>query len=263
MRYSAIYQALGTKGLILRNNEIVREVNRSFYHASTYEYPIALFYLPDGRPVLAHCPQEYNKIEIEEIESGKSLTVRKGDAADFFHSRLQVSPDGEYLLSAGWVWQPMDHVQLFPLREIFKTPELLDEWANIETPEEMCEVNVAAFSGNDTLILIGGDGDVTGNNFLARYNLKQGKVDMKAALQEPTGTIMPLGQEYLVGFYKHPKLFEISSGKIIERWPDFDSGTQNSSIIHPAAKLPPLALDADQKRFAVGDLKGITVIRLG
>src|SRR6185503_17379291 len=105
----------------------------------------------DGRPVIAHCPQEYNKIEIEEIESGKTLTMREGKAADFFHSRLQVSPDGDHLLSAGWVWQPMDYVQLFPLKEVLKSPKLLDECAGIELPEEMWEANVAAFSGNDAL----------------------------------------------------------------------------------------------------------------
>jgi hypothetical protein len=262
-RYSVVYHALGTKGLILRDNKLVREVNRSFYHATTYEYPIALFELPDGRPVIAHCPQEYNKIEIEEIESGRTLTMREGKAADFFHSRLQVSPDGDHLLSAGWVWQPMDYVQLFPLKEVLKSPKLLDECAGIELPEEMWEANVAAFSGNDALLLVGGDGDESGKSFLARYNLKQGKLDMKSALQEPTGTIMPLGEEYLIGFYKHPKLFEIYSGKVIERWPELDSGTQISSIIRGIEKLPPLAFDSDRKRFAVGDKKGITVIQLG
>src|SRR5689334_18040867 len=45
--FAAIFEEYGTKGLILREGRIVRELNRSFYHANSYEYPIALFRLPD------------------------------------------------------------------------------------------------------------------------------------------------------------------------------------------------------------------------
>src|SRR5438093_13759071 len=51
-RYAVIYTRLGTKGLLLDNGKIVREFNRSFYHANAYEYPVALFQLPDGREVI-------------------------------------------------------------------------------------------------------------------------------------------------------------------------------------------------------------------
>jgi hypothetical protein len=67
----------------------------------------------------------------------------------------------------------------------------------------------------------------------------------------------------MIGFYKYPKLFELSSGKVLQRWPELDSGTQISSIIRGIEKLPPLAFDPDRKRFAVSDKKGITVIQLG
>ena len=96
--YSVIYEALGTKGLVLRGNKPVREINRSFYHAHVYEYPFAIIHLPDGRTAIAHCPDAYNKIKIEEIESGQRLTAREGDAADFFHSRLQATPDSEFII---------------------------------------------------------------------------------------------------------------------------------------------------------------------
>ena len=73
--YRIIYERLGTKGLVLRGNKCLREINRSFYQAHAYEYPVAILNLSDGAVGLAHCPEEYNRLEIEEIESGKKLTM--------------------------------------------------------------------------------------------------------------------------------------------------------------------------------------------
>src|SRR6476660_7385493 len=39
-RFSVIYERQGTKGLLLDNGKIVRELNRSFYCADAYEYPL-------------------------------------------------------------------------------------------------------------------------------------------------------------------------------------------------------------------------------
>src|SRR4030095_5144376 len=124
--YVVLYEQLGTKGLILKRGKVVREINRSFYHAHVYEYPVALFTLPDGREVIAHCPDHYNVIETEEVESGNRLTSRTGEAADFFHSRLLVSSDSRYLLSAGWVWHPWDTIQLFDIPQALEAPANLD-----------------------------------------------------------------------------------------------------------------------------------------
>jgi hypothetical protein len=143
--YAILYEVLGTKGLILKNGKHVREINRSYYHANVYEYPVAIFELPDGRIVIAHCPEKYNRIEIEEIESGKRLAVRQGDPQDFFHSRLQVSSDGEYLISVGWVWHPLDFVQLFSIREALQNPSHLDQYKDLQMPEELFEIHAAAF----------------------------------------------------------------------------------------------------------------------
>src|SRR5687768_2687562 len=39
--YAFIYQKLGTKGLLLKNGELLREINRSYYSANTHEFPCA------------------------------------------------------------------------------------------------------------------------------------------------------------------------------------------------------------------------------
>ena len=75
-QYSALLTRLGTKGLILKNGKIIREINRSFYQASVYEYPFTFMRLPGGEMAIAHCPNEYCEVEIEEVESGERLTTR-------------------------------------------------------------------------------------------------------------------------------------------------------------------------------------------
>ena len=39
--YAVIYERLGTKGVLLKRGKVLRELNRSYYHASAYEYPVA------------------------------------------------------------------------------------------------------------------------------------------------------------------------------------------------------------------------------
>ena len=40
--YAISDQRLGTKAIILKDDQILREINRSYYHADVYEYPIAI-----------------------------------------------------------------------------------------------------------------------------------------------------------------------------------------------------------------------------
>ncbi len=99
-KYIALYERLGTKGLLLDNSgAVLREINRSYYHANNYEYPLTFLTLPDGRTGIAHCPHDYEKIEIEEVETAKQWTFRDTQPFDFFHSRFAVSSDSCYLLS--------------------------------------------------------------------------------------------------------------------------------------------------------------------
>ena len=97
----ALVRGTGTKALLLEpGGKVIRELNRSYYCAEAYRYPLALFTLPDGRTGLVHCPEQYNRLEIEVARTGERLTGNQGrDPDDFFHSRLAVSPDGRFLLA--------------------------------------------------------------------------------------------------------------------------------------------------------------------
>ena len=72
---------------------------------------------------------------------------------------------------------------------------------------------------------------------------------------------MPLGENHAVCFFKHPRIVNLDSGKTIVQWDDLNTGTQSSSIIWDA-KLPVLAVDAENRRFAVAGVNEIIVIQV-
>src|SRR5581483_3776494 len=41
--YVALYERLGTKAVVVGPGELFRELNRSYYHAHVYEYPLSFF----------------------------------------------------------------------------------------------------------------------------------------------------------------------------------------------------------------------------
>ncbi|MBV9927311.1 MAG: hypothetical protein JOZ96_20000 [Acidobacteria bacterium] len=260
--YVVIYESLGTKGLLIRNGRLLRELNRSFYHAEAYEYPVALSRLADGRAVIAHCPEEYCKIEIEEVETGRRLTARENKPADFFHSRLQFSPGGRYLLSAGWVWHPFDTGEVYDVERALAEPKSLDEIWHLKIEGVHGELHAAAFNGPDTFVFAA-DAEIEQSPLVGVYDLTEGRLVSLSPVAEQVGTLMPLG-EFAVGFFDHPKLFELKTGQVVQRWDELASGRENSSIIwHQETPTPALALDPANGRFAVAGAEAITVVRLG
>jgi len=276
--YVALVTRLGTKGLILKDGRILREINRSYYHANVYEYPVAFLDLPDGRAALAHCPDEYCKLEIEEVESGRRLTGRTSGPKDFFHSRLAVSSDNRFLVSAGWIWHPFDDAWVYDLMRAIEQPESLDTDPREDFPLSRTGVMItsAAFAEGGLLVLTSTDEffdpdnddpkeqRMLGPDQIGVYDLYAKSFRTTARLTEPAGTLMPLAEDYAVGFYQHPKLIDLKTGAILRKWEELSSGSQLSSIIwHLEEKLPPLALDPVNKRFAVASGREITVIQLG
>lgn len=270
-RYAVIFERLGTKGLLLDNGECLREINRSFYHAEAYEYPVALFTLPDGREVLAHCPEEYCRIEIDEIATGERLThstARKPE--DFFHSRLSASSDGRWLLSAGWIWHPFNAAGVFDVAKALSDPESLDQ-SRSPRLHESAEVNSAVFADNQSIILASApDADDFNDEehiglkpgTLGRFDLDREALVDQVSVSETVGTMLPLSPEQVIGLYEHPKVIDLRTGSVIHRWPDLPTGKQNSSILWHHESPPPIALDPGRRRFAVAAGKQITVIEV-
>lgn len=150
-RYGVAYEKLGTKGAIFYGSKMIREINRSFGFSESYEYPVVLFQLPDGREVIAHCPEKGNRLEIEELETGKRLNAREDNLRDYSISRLVANVDGSCLLSAGWVWGSADWFELFDVAAIVGDSPLCDSPQN--RFDLSAEVSSACFLSNTTVIL--------------------------------------------------------------------------------------------------------------
>lgn len=255
-----IYEKLGTNGLVLKAGKVVREIHREEYCASAFEYPALVTSLPDGTQVLIHCPKEYGRIEIEEIESGKSLTQRETKTQDFFHSRFQLSPNGNTFISAGWVWHPFNYIQIYDIASILESPELLDVRQDIlEYEVDYLEINSVAFLDNDTLVLSRQD-DNSNVKGISKYAVARKHVLSFHLIEDELeiGTLMAIGNNAL-SFYGHPKLINLNNGEILEEWPEVKSGVQESSIIHHHAPVPAIALDPNMRRFAIAEKEQIIV----
>lgn len=266
--FAVIYTRLGTKGLILRRGKTVREINRSFYHADVYEYPVAILRLRDGREVLVHCPENYCRLEIEELESGRRLTESSlRNPSDFFHSRLASSPDGSMLLSAGWIWHPVDAVRIFDVEMALQDPLHLDsKGLGIDAWAEECS---AGFDSENRLVAamkgIENDDENIGVESdkceIRIFDVRVSSTPKIVPIADRLGTVMTIGSRYLLGMYEFPRLIDMTTGAEAQSWSHIPSGRQTSSILVDAQRIPPpIALDPSGKRCAIADGKGITVL---
>ena len=277
--WAIIYKRLGTKALLLKHGTLVRELNRSFYHAHVYAYPVSLLLAPGGRVVVAHCPDDYNRIEIEDANTGERLTastIRKPE--DFFHSRLQPSPDGKWLLSAGWVWHPFDALCWFNVEAALNDATTLDRFVHQTTHSRhigFVEESSACWQ-TAKRILIGGGSDEEDPeeaaqfsgpripaNGLAVYDVMEDQFVASCSFGHPAGAMMPVGETHVVTFFGHPRLYRVAGGVLEKEWPAIQSGRETSSIFgYSPEPAKPIAIDPHKQRFAVANGKTIYVVQL-
>lgn len=262
--YAAVYEKGGTKALLLKEGLITQELNRSFYHANHYEYPITFGRMPNGKEILIHCPEDYNRLEITDVETGESLTdFAERKPGDIFHSRLAVSSNGKYLLSAGWVWHPLDSLVVCDLESALLPPEQ-DEKHPIDFQDHkgvLWDVSGAAFFEEHRVIFSTAldTEDEPYPNHLKILDIPSREIIHQIPIDFVTGTLFPIDEKHVVAFHEHPRLVEIETGKVIEEWPEISTGQRHSSLL-PEDPLPPLALHPSRPMFAVADKEKITVI---
>jgi hypothetical protein len=72
---------------------------------------------------------------------------------------------------------------------------------------------------------------------------------------------------HAMSFYEHPKLIDITTGEVVQRWTEFHTGRHRSSYrltpLQGDDATPRLALEPQRHRFAVADATGVTAIQLG
>lgn len=268
-QFTALIARTGTKALILRQGEIVRQLNRDFYQAEVYPYPLTFARLGDGREAVIHCGENYRQLEIEDVVSGVRIAAaapRK--PSDIFHSGLSVSPGGRWLLSAGWVWHPVHVVSFYDLREATRDSSVLDN-PTIEPPGRW-EVASAAFMDDDTALVgtldefFGDEGDVVddrpGKHAVAVWRIGSDSYTHTIKLTHPPGTLMPVGMNFVVTFFERPRLYDLRTGSLVAEWA-INSGQQTGSITWDSLP-PPIALQHDRARFAVASPTEIRVVEI-
>lgn len=268
--YQVIYTRLRTKGLVLRRGKVIREINRSFYWAHAYEYPIVLFATADGRELLAHCPEDYHRLEIEDLATGARVTHSQSrDPADFFLSRLAVSPSGRYLMSAGWLWHPLDVVQIYDVDAALNDPTHLDRgglalnlWADESSATFLDDSRIAVTQRGEC------DTDEEDGpspvGTLRIFDLETRAELTTIPAPQKLGTMMAVGPDHLLSLYEYPKLIQLPSNQIVHSWPEIRSGTQTSSILVSADRIPPpIALDPTNRRCAIAAEDHIQVLLFG
>jgi hypothetical protein len=267
--YAVVYVNGGTKGLVLKDGEVHREVNRSYYLAGAYDYPVAVFRLPSGRPVLAHCPDNYNELQIEDLETGEPLTrspARK--AQDFFQSRLLASPDGRFLVSAGWVWHPIDCIVAYDVEAALRDPTHLDG-IGLDLRAD-AEESSAAFDVDGRLLIslfneeegLGDDAVPPGLTEIRTIDLHRPADFAIARIPGRLGQIVPVDEHHVLGLHERPRLIDLRDGRIVQRWPHIASGNRTGPIMGNSSTTPPMAFDPINKRYAFADSEGITVLRV-
>lgn len=264
--YAFIYNKTGTKGLLLKNGELLREINRSYYQADVYEFPACFLTRKNGETFLIHCPNGYNRIDFENVETGEMITnISERKPTDFFHSRFEISSNNKYLLSKGWVWHPLSVITVFDIEECFKNPLLLDK-SEIE-PKVGSEINTACFV-NETEILIGCSeeepydedlAEILPQNSVAFWNVETNKISKPTKLNFEFGNLFAINKKYAWDLYKFPKLINLESGEIEFKNEDLFSGKQNSSIIGYLDNQPNIAFDKKTKKIAITNKEKIEI----
>jgi hypothetical protein len=265
-QYVFIYQKLGTKGLLIKDGEILREINRSYYCADVYEYP-ATFLSYKGRLYLVHCPIAYCQLDFEDVETGEIVTnIKSRKPADIFHSRLEVSASGSYLMSKGWVWHPVDVVSVFSIDQCFANPTELDnpEYDFLDAGSEIC---TASFIDDDK-VLVGSSSEVlTEENTqrlparsIAIWNFHDNTFSNVITPAFEFGNLFAINERLCWDLYKFPKVIDLRTGQIADNAEDVYSGEQRSSIITEDDSQPTIAFDVGRKRLAISGKQNITVL---
>ena len=156
-----------------------------------------------------------------------------------FHSRLEISPGGRYLISKGWIWHPLDVVAWYDLDACLHNPLLLDRVDNIRLkrpPEDKdvdkeygydYEFSTASFVTDQLLIAVA----TNENTKIMCWDMDTKKVVNKIEVSQQLGNLLAIDEDWAWDLFQLPKLINLQTGELTWQDKDIFSGAQNSSII--------------------------------
>jgi hypothetical protein len=116
-RFAAVVVDFGQGGVVvdLADGSVTARLDGGDRHTWTVPLSMAFTQL-DGRDILSH-RSEWNRLDLMDPATGDSLLNRPTPPTtttdspehylDYFHGRLIVSPDGQYVVDDGWIWHPV------------------------------------------------------------------------------------------------------------------------------------------------------------
>lgn len=263
--WSVAFSNRQTKAILLKNGRVHRELNRSFYFAHVYDYPIALALGLSEEVIVIHCPENFDTLEVQDAETGLTLAKRKTDKMEF-HSRLTVSPSSKYLLDSGWFWHPVGGAWLCDLAGLLARPDSDMPGCSFLSG---AEIGSAAFLDDHHVVVTSTDEVINdepapsglGPRQLGLWSISTSSWRSHVNLDSPSGTLMPW-RDWVISFYECPKAIEIGTGRIVHMWEGIFSGKQEGSIDLGNPPPPLIALDPQHGRFAVQVPGGVFVVSL-
>ncbi|MFC0111039.1 hypothetical protein [Kibdelosporangium aridum] len=255
----ALVNTIGTEALLIApDGSVIRELSRFDNDADLYRYPLALLTMPNGRTGVVHCPEDSGQLDIEDALTGDRLALPEGQLdGDFYHSRLAVSADGHYLLSAGWVWMPFDGLAIYDLRRVWDQRGGLAGDGDVAQVRDFSslEVEGACFVGDS--VMIGSD------KGLWLWSLTSKEFVWHREFPHPLGDLVAL-REGVLSLYEHPRLHDVGTGDVLAEWPELATGEAKSSLVGDGWFSGPatIAVDPVNSRFAHTDGSTVSVIQL-
>jgi hypothetical protein len=124
---AAVVNNYGQYGVVidLQTGLETMRLDRGTYHNNVSAFPVA-FFEQGGQTLLIH-GTAWNRLDVSDPKTGEVLTGRVSPAyvsgkprpehyLDYFHCCLTISPDQEWVVDNGWVWQPTGEVVIWNLR---------------------------------------------------------------------------------------------------------------------------------------------------
>ena len=252
--------------MLLKNGELFREINRTSYQSAVYEFPAA-FLNYNNRTYLIHCPIEYCRLDIEDAETGEIMTNKvEREPVDFFHSRLEVSLDHQFILSKGWYWHPWDGIKLFDVEACMRNPRLLDE--GVSPPDVGTEISSASFINEEEILVYATMEEAMEEELeepipqghLAIWNIQTNTINNAVKVEGNCGNFFAIDHKKCWDLLGYPKQISLENGAVIDKEESIFSGKQASSIIHHLGLLPKIAYNQKSKQIAIAHENKIEIL---
>jgi len=264
-QYSLVFRSNQTKGLLLKDWKVMREINRSYYNADMYEFPAVFAQLSTGEEVLIHCPTAYNRLSVESVQNGTPVIQgeRLPRGHDFFHSWMSVGPKAKYLLSVGWVWQPWSTAMLYDFEAALMDATVLDG-PGISIPVDD-EIYAGVFVSEDELVLnCYQEPDNDGKNdehYFVHWKIGDKQVLKRFSHSDCGGELHFVPDHFVLSTAACPRLFDYHSGELVYEWSNLTTNAPASCYCRDQSQVK-VPYDPVHKRFAVIQGKDVHVITL-